>query len=108
MKTLGWIVAVTAVVVWCAGAAGSALASADNPHAKGEAKEASSAEGKVNINEAGQVELMKLEGVGAGAAKKIIAWREAHGPFKHLHDLEKVPGVGRDVLEKNHGRIAVK
>ena len=34
--------------------------------------------------------------------------REAHGPFKHLHDLEKVPGVGRDVLEKNHGRIAVK
>ena len=47
-------------------------------------------------------------GVGAGAAKKIIAWREAHGPFKHLHDLEKVPGVGRDVLEKNHGRIAVK
>jgi len=51
---------------------------------------------------------MKLEGVGAGAAKKIIAWREAHGPFRHLHDLEKVPGVGRDVLEKNHGRIAVK
>ena len=51
---------------------------------------------------------MRLEGVGAGAAKKIIAWREAHGPFKHLHDLEKVPGVGREVLEKNHGRIAVK
>ena len=80
----------------------------DNPHAKGEAKEASSAEHKVNINEASQAELMKLEGVGAGAAKKIIAWREAHGPFKRLHDLEKVPGVGRDVLEKNHGRIAVK
>jgi competence ComEA-like helix-hairpin-helix protein len=107
MTTLGWIVAVTAVV-WCAGAAGSALASADRPLAKGEAKEASSAEHKVNINEAGQAELMKLEGVGAGTAKKIIAWREAHGPFKHLHDLEKVPGVGRDVLDKNHGRIAVK
>ena len=107
MKMLGWIVAVTAVV-WCAGAAGSALASADNPHAKGEAKEASPAEHKVNINEASQAELMKLEGVGAGAAKKIIAWREAHGPFKRLNDLEKVPGVGHEVLAKNHGRIAVK
>ncbi|HEV2056186.1 MAG TPA: helix-hairpin-helix domain-containing protein [Methylomirabilota bacterium] len=107
MKMLRWIAVVTAVV-WCAGAA---LASEDKHakgEAKGEAKDASQAEHKVNINEAGQAELMKLEGVGAGTAKKIIAWREAHGPFKRLHDLEKVPGVGREVLEKNHGRIAVK
>jgi len=103
MKMLRWIAVVTAVV-WCAGAA---LASEDK-HAKGEAKQASQAEHKVNINEASQAELMKLDGVGAGAAKKIIAWREAHGPFKRLNDLEKVPGVGREVLEKNHGRIAVK
>jgi len=107
MRMLGWIVAATAVV-WCAGTAGPGLASTDSPHAKSEVRQASPAEHKVNINEAGQDELMKLEGVGAGAAKKIIAWREAHGPFRHLHDLEKVPGVGRDVLEKNHGRIAVK
>ena len=107
MKMLGWIVAVTAVA-WCAGTGGPALATTDSPHAKSDAREASPAVHKVNINEASQADLMKLEGVGAGAAKKIIAWREAHGPFKHLHDLEKVPGVGRDVLEKNHGRIAVK
>ena len=103
MKLLRWIAVVTAVV-WCAGAA---VASEDK-QPKGEVKEASRAEHKVNVNEATQAELMKLEGVGAGAAKKIIAWREAHGPFKRLHDLEKVPGVGKDVLEKNHGRIAVK
>jgi competence protein ComEA len=103
MKMFRWIAVVT-LVVWCAGAAGAS----EDKHAKGEAKEASQAEHKVNINEAGQAELMKLEGVGAGAAKKIIAWREAHGPFKRLNDLEKVPGVGREVLEKNHGRIAVK
>ena len=103
MKMLGWIAAVTAVV-WFAGAA---VASEDK-HVKSEGKEVSQAEHKININEAGQAELMKLEGVGAGAARKIIAWREAHGPFKRLHDLEKVPGVGREVIEKNHGRIAVK
>ena len=103
MTMFRWIAVVTAVV-WCAGAA---LASEDK-HAKGEAKEPSQTVQKVNINEASQAELMKLAGVGAGAAKKIIAWRDAHGPFKRLNDLEKVPGVGREVLEKNHGRIAVK
>ena len=103
MKMLGWIVAVAAVV-WC----GSVAASAEQKHAKGETKDASQAEHKVNINEASQAELMKLEGVGAGVAKKIIAWREAHGPYKRPNDLEKVPGVGREVLTKNHGRIAVK
>jgi len=103
MKVLRWIALVTAVV-WCSGVA---VASEDK-HARGDVKEASQTGHKVNINEAGQAELMKLEGVGAGAAKKIIAWREAHGPFKRLHDLEKVPGVGREVVEKNQGRIAVK
>lgn len=105
MTTFRWI-AVVAAVVWCAGAAGGVLAS-DTKQARSDAK-ATPVEGKININEASQADLMKLEGVGAGTAKKIIAWREAHGPFKHAHDLEKVPGVGREVLGKNHGRIAVK
>ena len=106
MTTFRWI-AVVAAVVWCGAVAGGALAS-DTKQARTETKVASPAEGKININEATQAELMKLEGVGAGTAKKIIAWREAHGPFKHAHDLEKVPGVGREVFGKNHGRIAVK
>ena len=106
MTTFSWI-AVVAAVVWCGAVAGGALA-ADTKQAKTDTKVAAPTEGKININEATQAELMKLEGVGAGAAKKIIAWREAHGPFKHAHDLEKVPGVGREVFGKNHGRIAVK
>jgi len=86
---------------------GAAWGAEDKPlHA--ETKAQVHAAGKVNINEAGQTELMKLEGVGAGTAKKIIAWREAYGPFKRPQDLEKVPGVDKAVLDKNHGRIAVK
>jgi competence ComEA-like helix-hairpin-helix protein len=106
MTTFRWI-AVVAGVAWCGAVAGGALA-ADTKQAKTDIKVAAPAEGKININGATQTELMKLEGVGAGTAKKIIAWREAHGPFKHAHDLEKVPGVGREVFGKNHGRIAVK
>ena len=64
--------------------------------------------GKVNLNEASKAELMKLDGVGAGAADRIIAYREAHGPFKRVQDLEKVEKVGKMVLEKNAGRLAVK
>ena len=63
---------------------------------------------KVNINTASAKELQKLEGIGHAVAERIVHYREAHGPFKRLHDLEKVPGVGREVLEKNQGRIAVK
>jgi competence protein ComEA len=66
------------------------------------------AEGKVNINEASRAQLMKLSGVGPGTADRIISYRQAHGPFRRAQDLEKVEGVGKGVLEKNEGRIAVK
>lgn len=65
-------------------------------------------EGKVNINEATRAQLMKLSGVGPGTADRIISYRQAHGPFRRAQDLEKVEGVGKGVLEKNEGRIAVK
>jgi len=66
------------------------------------------AQGKVNINEASRAQLMKLSGVGPGTADRIISYRQAHGPFRRTQDLEKVEGVGKGVLEKNEGRIAVK
>ncbi len=109
MKATRWIVAV-ALGAWCV-AGGTAVGMEDKP-AKGDEKPAphaaAKANGKVNINEASKAELMKLEGVGAGAAQKIIAYREAHGPFKRVHDLEKVDGVGKGVLEKNAARLSVK
>jgi competence protein ComEA len=63
---------------------------------------------KVNINEASKSDLLKLTGVSAGMAQRIIAYREAHGPFKRVHDLAKVEGFSKDVIERNHGRITVK
>ena len=102
MKTMRWVGAV-ALAVWCLGGGGAGAGSEDKP-ARADAK----AEAKVNINEASKTELMKLEGVGAATAQKIIAYREVHGPFKRAQDLVKVEGVGKAVLEKNAGRITVK
>jgi competence protein ComEA len=98
MKATRWL-GVLVLAMWCLG--GGAAAADDKP-AKAKA------EVKVNINEASKTELMKLAGVGAGGAQKIIEYREAHGPFKKAQDLEKVDGIGKGVIEKNAGRIVVK
>lgn len=94
----GWI-AMVVLAVACATATG-ALAGQEGKPARGEAK--------VNINEASKAQLMKLAGVGPGMAERIIAFREAHGPFRRVQDLDKVEGVGKGVLQKNEGRLSVK
>ena len=48
----------------------------------------------VNINTAGAEELDILPGVGPKMAQAIVAFREAHGKFSALEDLQKVKGLG--------------
>jgi competence protein ComEA len=90
---------VLVVAMWCL--SGGAAAAEDKPTKV-------KVESKVNINEASKTELMKLAGVGAGSAQKIIDYRTANGPFRKAQDLEKVDGIGKGVIEKNVGRITVK
>ena len=97
MRT-GWI-AMGLLAVSCALVPG-AVADSEDKAAKGEAK--------ININEASKAQLMKLAGVGASTAERILAFRQAHGLFRRVQDLEKVEGVGKGVLEKNQGRLTVK
>ena len=93
-----WIMAV-ALVAWCL-AAGGALAA---PPGKAASKET-----RVNLNEASRSELMKLEGIGPNIADRIIAHRQANGPFKRVKDLEKVDGVTKAMVERNADRLSVK
>ncbi len=48
----------------------------------------------IDINSAGAAELACIPGVGEGLAQRIIDYRNAHGPFHSLGELENVPGVG--------------
>ncbi len=50
--------------------------------------------GKVNINTATAEELDALAGVGPSTAQKIVADREANGPFPSPEDLKRVSGIG--------------
>jgi competence protein ComEA len=63
---------------------------------------ASSASGgkMVNINTATADELMELPGVGAKRAEAILDYRNQHGPFKRVSDLDHVKGIGAKMLQK--------
>ena len=48
----------------------------------------------VNLNTASAALLSYVAGIGPGVAKKIVAYREANGPFKERGELLKVSGLG--------------
>ncbi|QYK68488.1 helix-hairpin-helix domain-containing protein [Paenibacillus sp. S02] len=59
-----------------------------------------SGEKKVNINTATAAELMELPGVGAKKAEAILNYRNQHGVFKRVNDLDHVKGIGAKMLAK--------
>jgi len=63
---------------------------------------------KVNINDATVEELTQLKRIGPKYAEKIVAFREANGPFKSADELVNVPGIGQKTVEENRDRIVVE
>jgi competence protein ComEA len=60
----------------------------------------------VNINQASAAAIAKsLDGIGQSKAEAIVAWREAHGPFKKADDLRHVKGIGKATIERNRSAI---
>lgn len=57
-------------------------------------EQSSSSGGLVSINRATASELQALPGIGEATAEKIVADREANGPFASLEDLKRVSGIG--------------
>lgn len=54
----------------------------------------------VNPNRADARRLGTLPGIGPSLAEAVIRFREAHGPFRHLSDLQGVSGIGPKRLQK--------
>jgi len=59
----------------------------------------------ININTATVEELTGLPGIGARTAERIIAARRERGSFESLYDLEKIPGMKKQILERIQERI---
>ena len=54
----------------------------------------------VNINTAGVKELDTLPGIGPVKAQAIVDYRNAHGEYANVEELDKVDGIGEKTLEK--------
>lgn len=55
---------------------------------------------RVDINSANWIEWTQLEGIGQTMAERIVADREANGPFRDFDDLQRVKGIGPKTVER--------
>ena len=63
---------------------------------------------RINLNTAGVDELQVLPRIGPGLAQRIVADRQAYGPFASLEDLDRVPQVGPSVLASIRPYVVVE
>lgn len=60
----------------------------------------------VNVNKADATTIAKaLDGIGQAKAAAIVAYRDAHGPFKSAAELTQVKGIGQSIVDRNHDAI---
>ena len=78
---------------------GDGTASASGPAGGGD--------GLIAINQADAAALEELPGVGPVLAERIVAHREANGPFETVEDLLEVPGIGEAKLSSMRDLIRV-
>jgi len=62
---------------------------------------------KVNINTASAKDLAQLTRIGPKKAAAIVAYRQAHGPFKSIADLANVKGISKAILAENQARLTI-
>ncbi len=64
--------------------------------------------GKVNINNATAEQIATtMTGIGESKAQAIVEYRNSHGKFKSVQDLENVDGIGSKTVEKNKANITL-
>ena len=52
----------------------------------------------IDINTAGVYDLERLPGIGEKRAQAIVDYRETHGPFQTVEELDRVDGIGQGIL----------
>ena len=53
----------------------------------------------LDLNTATEQELSGIQGIGRDNAKKIVEYRNQHGPFNSWEDVKKLPGMAGGMLD---------
>lgn len=61
---------------------------------------AAAAPAPLDLNAATLEQLDTLPGIGPALAARIVAYRDEHGPFRQIEQLNEVKGIGARTLEK--------
>lgn len=61
----------------------------------------------LDLNTATAAELTELPGIGDKLAERIVAYREANGPFASVEEIMEVDGIGEGKFADLEGRITV-
>jgi len=61
----------------------------------------------ININTASQALIEQLPGIGPSKAVSIITYRQEHGPFTKIDDIQNVPGIGTGLFNSMKDLITV-
>ena len=57
----------------------------------------------INLNSADEAALISLPGIGSALARRIIVYRQEHGPFRSVEQLDDVQGISlRNIEEFRH------
>lgn len=62
-------------------------------------------DGPVSLSSATAADLEALDGVGPALAARIVAWRDSHGGFSSVDQLDEVPGIGPARMEALRPRL---
>lgn len=61
----------------------------------------------ININTDDVDQLVQLNGIGEVKANAIVEFRQRHGKFTAINELEKVKGISTKLIEKNKTMIVL-
>jgi len=55
---------------------------------------------RIDLNEGAWIEYVMVPGIGEKTARAIVEWRDRHGSFDSIDQLDQVPGIGPVTRDK--------
>lgn len=100
-KAAGMLVGLLAIVSLARGATTSrpVVREAPQKHVLGHGARELREGATLELNQASVADLCLLPRIGHALAERVVRYRELHGPYRSLADLDAVPGVGPRTVE---------